>query len=213
MKHPNEIRLIQYLEKSLPADESAAVEKHLNSCPDCLRDLTDLYGLKSDIEKQPQPEPDPVWIEKAHSLYPPARQRPIYPWVMTALAALLLIGLLIWYPGSDGPTVEQYRNFASSLLIATEMPQDGERIEADRAAFSWVLVDGGVNYRFMLFSASGVPLHEEVINNPVADFSFSPDFVFDEGTTYLWRVTTTLADGRQVSSEISSFHIIGNPDN
>jgi hypothetical protein len=41
--HPNEVKLAGFLDKTLPAEERAGIERHIASCPECLKALVSAH--------------------------------------------------------------------------------------------------------------------------------------------------------------------------
>lgn len=49
--HPDEVRLAGFLDKTLPAEERAAVEAHISSCAECLKAIVSAHETVSGFRK------------------------------------------------------------------------------------------------------------------------------------------------------------------
>ncbi len=83
------------------------LEAHLESCPDCRRELDELTRVVQELQAHPLPEPPPgFWADFDRELHlklaqlPPAPTPPARPrWKLVLWAAPVLTGLLLWVLG------------------------------------------------------------------------------------------------------------------
>jgi anti-sigma factor RsiW len=95
-----------YHDGALASPQRAAVEAHLEGCADCRDLLADLRGLSSLIAAAPLAAISPAAMARLNDALRTARDRGllrITTW-LTAAAAAILIGALLMFPHTNGPS-------------------------------------------------------------------------------------------------------------
>ncbi|MDX1675114.1 MAG: zf-HC2 domain-containing protein [Longimicrobiales bacterium] len=129
MRHPDESRLNDYADGLLAPGEAAAVEGHLDGCPDCRERVTSIRELTTALADLPRGIPPRRDLRPARDVVaerPSGRaSSPAWrAWLRTAavLAALVGSGLALWHllpgpelPGPADPVVRSYARAAEDL--------------------------------------------------------------------------------------------------
>jgi anti-sigma factor RsiW len=104
-------RLLDYLYDACEADERRAVERHLEACDDCRREISELRAVRLDLLAWDVPEHGSVWKPFA-----PARVTPWYreipAWALAAAASVMFV------LGLAGGVVSRALVPAASLTVA-----------------------------------------------------------------------------------------------
>jgi len=104
MKEPcNGEKILEYLYGVLSDEDRAALEEHLNACPDCKRFLDEERHLDNLLESLPEFEPSSTFYdsfrERLRTLRTPARERRSFRRILVpaglAIAVILVISLVI----------------------------------------------------------------------------------------------------------------------
>jgi Putative zinc-finger len=124
--HPDEATLVCLADGELPVSEAREIEQHLESCPACRTEASELRATVADCLRyrvevlQPLlPPPPKPWADfdqlVAHAVTLPERRRPpVWRWALGAAAAILLIIGIVHQLG-ETPSVQ-----AASLLRKAE---------------------------------------------------------------------------------------------
>jgi anti-sigma factor RsiW len=104
MKHPEDL-LSALVDGELTATERHAVTEHLETCPTCRAELTEITIARDTVRDLPMIDPPPGLIPESA----PARRRllrPVWAWAAAGAAALALVIGLATGPGVSEPEVD-----------------------------------------------------------------------------------------------------------
>jgi len=103
-------KLSAYLDAALDAEQTAAVTRHLETCPDCRQTLQEWQRLRERLRALPVPPPEAgMWRRVMHRAMRrvPARRfampRRLF-WWMAAAACLVGVGLAWWWQQATPPS-------------------------------------------------------------------------------------------------------------
>jgi len=109
-------RLIEFVYDECDAGERKLVETHLESCPECRREIAGLKRVRQDLLAWDVPSHEPVWRPLAQTA-PPAWWQQVPAWAMAAAAGVMLIA------GAAGGAVTTFAARAAADPAAEPMPQ------------------------------------------------------------------------------------------
>jgi len=176
--------------EQLPAEENAAVIRHIGECSACgvawelARDL-------SSIEERPiEARPDAVRSASTR-------------WMPLAAAALIVVAvsaaLLLIPRGVEPPSQPGYRDVATQWLVS-ELPEESP-LPRDALALRWAAGPAGTTYDVRVTSESLEPLAQAWhLGEPELRIDPSDVAGVEPGRQILWRVTAHLASGEKVLS-------------
>ena len=182
--------LAAYLDHTLSASESVAVEQHLAWCDECRAELRE--------------------VGAALRTYRPARRR--LAWIGPAVAAAAVI-LLVAYPLSQR-AIEEEPAHRDVPVVIDQRPDLADPVPLPDPAgahlLRWSRVERADRYRVSIFSEAGsVVWRTETPDTSVALPSSSLDETIGP---YLWRVDARIGIDRWVESRLEPLDLSGATD-
>ena len=209
--HPDDRKILLYLEDKLPSKERGNIEAHVARCAACANRLANLSRLSLILEQPVPIDLDVATREKARKLVGQREDgwwkgfKPFNPPYRFALAGAAVIALVlsIYLLGPQGEP-RQFRSERSEEVETFELYPEDAAIVSDRGAqFRWTSVGESMVYRFSLLEETGVIIWSNDIRDTVIAIPLS--VVLRPGKTYLWRVETFLADKTLEHSALHAF--------
>lgn len=97
---PESVRIQDFLDRELPADEAAAFETHLAGCAECAIELAAYTRLLAIIDRAPIWDPGPRLTERILDRVVPSRVRSrfvgVFGWAYSAACAITTFALISW---------------------------------------------------------------------------------------------------------------------